>query len=135
MKREPVWITKAAALAIHERLLAEHGGAAGVREEGMLESALSSPRNHFHHGETDLFVLAAVLANALTRNHPFSDGNKRLSLTLAGVFLELNGWRLDATEHEAAAMTIALAAHEVDEAGFARWLRDSCSKRRGSQPH
>lgn len=124
--REPRWLTKAAALAIHDRLVAEHGGARGLRDEGGLESALASPRNHFAHGVTDRFALAAALAHAVTRNHAFHDGNKRLSLALAGVFLELNGHRLEAPEHEAAAATLALAARGLDEAGFAEWLRRSC---------
>jgi death on curing protein len=123
--REPRWISKAAALAIHDRLVAEHGGARGLRDEGGLESALASPRNHFAHGVTDRFALAAALAHEVTRDHAFHDGNKRMSLALAGVFLELNGYRLEASEHEAAAATLALAARQLDEQGYAEWLRES----------
>ena len=76
-------------------------------------------------------MLAASLAHAITRNHPFEDGNKRMSLALAGVFLELNGWRLGAPERDAAAMTLALAVREIEQAEFAAWLRDSCAPHRG----
>ena len=128
MSAQPRWISKAAALAIHEQLLAEHGGAAGLIDEGRLDAALSSPRNHFAHGEKDVFRLAAAYAHALTRDHPFRDGNKRVALTLAGVFLELNGFRLEAPESDAAGATLALSTRGIDEKGFAAWLRDSSSK-------
>ena len=117
-------------LAIHGLLVAEHGGPVGIRDEGLLDSALASPLQHHAYGEKDLFVLAAALAHAITRNHPFEDGNKRLSLALAGVFLELNGWRLGAPEADAVAMTLALALREIDQAAFAAWLRESCKPRR-----
>ena len=116
--------SQAATLAIHQMLPAAHGGASGIRDEGLLDSALASPRDRFLHEEPDLFQLAAA-SHALTRNHPFVDGNKRVALTLAGVFLELNGPRLVASEAEAGRATLALSTRELDEHGFAKWLRDS----------
>lgn len=126
MKRVLRWISKAAVLAIHERLLADHGGAAGLRDEGLLDSALARPRNHAAYGRADVARLAAAYAAAITRNHPFVDGNKRVALTIAGVFMELNGLRLNALEHDAARATWALSARQIDERQFASWLR-SCS--------
>jgi len=126
--KRPRWLSKAAILAIHESLLAEHGGATGVRDEGLLDAAIASPRNHHAYERADVFQLAAANANALTRNHPFSDGDKRVALTVAGVFLELNGYRLDAPEQEAVAATVGLSARTLDEAAFAAWLRESCTK-------
>ena len=123
-----MWLPRAAVVAVHERLVAEHGGPAGVRDGSLLDSALASPRQHHTYGETDVFVLAAALAHAITRNHPFRDGNKRLSLALAGIFLELNGWRLVAPETDAATMTLALAAREIEAPAFAAWLRTACER-------
>lgn len=127
-RKEPRWVSKVATLAIHEMLLAEHGGADGIRDDGLLDSALSNPRNLFAYEETDIFRLAAAYAHALTRNHPFQDGNKRVALTVAGVFLELNGFRLEASEADAVSATLALSTRELDEAGFAAWLMDSSKK-------
>jgi death-on-curing protein len=122
---EPKWISSAAVLAICDRLIAEHGGASGFLDVGKLDSALASPRNHFLHGEKDFFRLAAAYAWAITRDHPFRDGNKRVALTVAGVFLELNGYRLDASENAAVSAMLALSAREIDAESFAEWLRDS----------
>lgn len=130
MKRPPRWLSAAAILAIHERLIAEHGGAAGLRDERLLESALASPLNHLAYADADLFGLAAAYASALTRNHPFHDGNKRVALTAAGVFLEMNGYRLIASELDAAGATRALVERAMDEAAFAEWLRRSSVKAR-----
>lgn len=126
--KEPRWISKKAALAICERLLAEHGGAAGIRDEGSLEAALAAPRNHFYYSGPDLFTLAAVHAHAITRNHPFLDGNKRVALTLAGVFLRINGFRLFASERDAIVATFALSNREIGFEEFAAWLREHSKK-------
>ena len=99
MRGPPRWVSKQAVLAIHERLLAEHGGAPGLLDEGLLDAALASPRNHFAYERADIPRLAAAYAYALTQNHPFADGNKRIALTVAGVFMELNGLRLEASIH------------------------------------
>jgi death-on-curing protein len=128
VRKPPKWISKQAALAIHGRLLAEHGGAAGLVDEGLLDAALASPRNHFAYERADILRLAAAYAYALTQNHPFTDGNKRVALTVAGVFLELNAFRLDASEQDAAQATRALSSREIDEAAFATWLRTCSSK-------
>lgn len=125
MKREPKWVSKLAVLAIHEGLLAEHGGASGIRDEGLLDSALASPQHHLQYEDADVFTLAAVYAHAPVRNHPFHDGNKRLALTVAGVFLELNGYRLNASEPDAVGVTVALAYRKLDIAGYTAWLRSA----------
>ena len=127
MTREPKWISKSAVLAIHERLLAEHGGAPGLRDEGALEAALASPRNQLAYENADLFRIAASYAHGINRNHPFVDGNKRVALTAAGVFLELNGFRLEAPEQDAVQATLALSSGEIGEEQFAEWLRRSCT--------
>jgi death on curing protein len=123
--KEPRWISKQAVVAIHERLLAEHGGMAGLIDEGRPDAALASPRNHLLYEDVDLFTMAAAYAYALTRSHPFHDGNKRIALTAAGVFLELNGYRLQATEQEAVAATSAVSSGRMDLKGYAVWLQTS----------
>ena len=128
MRKPPRWISKQAVLAIHGRLLAEHGGVPGLLDEGLLDAALASPKNHFAFERADILRLAAAYAYALTQNHPFADGNKRVALTVAGVFLELNGFRLDASEQDAAQATRALSSREIDEVEFAAWLRTCSSK-------
>lgn len=128
MRRSPKWISKQAVFAIHERLLAEHGGAPGLLDEGVLDAALAGPKNHFAYQRADILRLAAAYAYALTRNHPFADGNKRVALTVAGVFMELNGYRFEASEQDAANAMRALSSREIGEVGFADWLR-TCSSR------
>lgn len=128
MTGTPKWVSIQAVLALHERLLAEHGGAPGLLDQGLLEGALASPRNHLEYDRSDVFRLAAAYAHAISRDHPFKDGNKRVALTVAGVFLELNGYRLGAPEAEAVTATNALASRQLDERGFAEWLRASSSK-------
>lgn len=136
MTRELKWITKAMALAFHERLLALHGGKPGLLDEGRLDAALDSPKNRFHYASVtpDVFQLAAAYAYALTRDHPFVDGNKRMALVVSGVFLELNGFRLQASEGEAYSATDALANRELDDEQFANWLRDSSKRISASRP-
>ncbi|MFN8177232.1 MAG: type II toxin-antitoxin system death-on-curing family toxin [bacterium] len=128
MSAEPKWVSKSAVFAIHERLLAEHGGAPGLLDEARLDSALASPRNHFAHGEADLFRLAAAYAYAIARDHPFRDGNKRVALTVAGVFLELNGFPLAAEESEAVSAMVALAERSIDEHALTAWLREASTR-------
>lgn len=124
-QKEPIWLSKPALLAIHGRLLADYGGASGLRDEGLLESAMASPQNHFQYGETDIYLLASSYAFALTSNHPFVDGNKRTAFTAAGVFLELNGHQLRATESDAVNAVLALSKGELDSEDFGEWLRIS----------
>jgi len=130
VRKPPNWVSKLAVLAIHEGLLAEHGGAIGLLDEGLLDAALASPRNHFAYKRADIIRLAAAYAYALTQNHPFADGNKRVALTVAGVFMELNWFRLEASEQDAAHATRALSAREINEMAFANWLRECSSKLR-----
>ena len=130
MTREIAWLPRSAVLAIHELLIAEHGGATGPVDEAKLDAALARPRHRhaYEPSESDMFRLPAAYAFGIARDHPFRDGNKRVALTLAGVFLELNGWRLDAPEPEAAAMMIALAAGELDEPALAAWIGANARK-------
>jgi len=120
---EPVWVARDLVLVLHERLLAEHGGAPGLRDQGLLDSALARPRQLLAYGAPDLCALAGAYAAGLVRNHPFVDGNKRIAFMTAYVFLARNGRRLRAPEAEATATVIGLAAGEIDETAFAAWLR------------
>lgn len=121
--KQPFWILRAVINAMHDMQLAEHGGASGVRDEGMLESALARPVNQHSYGETDLCRLAAAYAFGIIRNHPFVDGNKRTGFLAAYVFLKINGVDLVADEVETTTAVMALASGENDEAQFADWLR------------
>lgn len=122
---EPFWLSRLAVEIIHDEQLAEHGGAPGLRDPGLLESALARPRNLFgYEGETDPCALAAAYAAGLVRNHPFVDGNKRTGFLAAYTFLLMNGQELVAPEAEAVVMTLGLASGELPEAGYAAWLRD-----------
>ena len=122
---EPVWVLPEAIRALHERLLSEFCGASGVRDEGMLESALSRPGNQFSYGSPTIHELAAAYAFGLIRNHPFVDGNKRIGFATPILFLEINGYRFSASEVDVTVQTLALAAHELDEAGYAAWLANN----------
>lgn len=121
-----VWLEKALVLAIHDRQLAEHGGSAGVRDEGLLESALARPQQSHAYGDPapDLADLAAALAYGLARNHPFVDGNKRTAHVAYRTFLALNGAELVATDEEKYVTMLALAEGKLAERGFAAWLRE-----------
>jgi death-on-curing protein len=122
---EPFWLTRQIVIAIHDEQLAIHGGASGLREEGMLESALDRLRNNWSYENAELPELAAAYAFAIARNHPFVDGNKRTSLLALYTFLGVNGFDFDVPEADAAAMILSLAAGEADEFGLTRWIRDN----------
>ncbi len=122
-KVEPVWMMKVAVLAFHLRQLTEHGGGEGVRDEGLLDSALDWPRNKFAYEEPDLFALAAAYAYGIATNHPFVDGNKRTAYVTALTFLRINGWRVEASQTEKYETFIALAAGELKEDVLADWFR------------
>ena len=126
--KEPQWLLRETVLAMQERLLAEFGGLSGVRDAGLLDSAMARPQQLSAYGQPSLFDLAAAYAYGLVRNHPFVDGNKRIAFTAAVVFLELNGRRFTASEAEAAVKTLALAARELNEADYAAWLRENSRK-------
>jgi death on curing protein len=123
-RAEPGWLGVDIALAIHDRQIAEHGGIAGVRDMGMLESALARPVNQWAYGEDDRFSLAAAYAYGVARNHPFADGNKRTAWVLARLFLAYNDITLRFQAQEAIDIVLALAAGELSEAELAAWLRD-----------
>jgi death-on-curing protein len=122
---EPLWLTRPIIEAIHDEQLAIHGGASGLRDEGMLESALDRPRNKWSYEQAELPELAAAYAYGMARNHPFIDGNKRTSLLALYTFLGINGIDFDVPEAEAATMILSLAAGEVSEESLARWIRDN----------
>jgi len=126
--KEPIWLERADCLAIHEMMLAQHGGLAGVRDEGLLESALAKPRNLFAYGSPTLFGMAAGYAAGIILNHPFLDGNKRTGFMVAATFLELNGLTFTASEESVVEKTLALAAGTLKEAGYASWLKENCRK-------
>ncbi|ADE16414.1 death-on-curing family protein [Nitrosococcus halophilus Nc 4] len=125
MAREVAWIALAVIEALHDRLLAEHGGAAGLRDGALLKSAMARPQHLATYDDPDLCALAAAYAAGIVRNHPFVDGNKRTAFMAAYVFLARNGLRLTAPEDKATYMMRALAAGDIDEATFAVWLRDN----------
>ena len=127
--KEPVWVLREVVLMAHEQSLVQFGGSAGLREEGLMDSALGKPQNLFAYGKPSLFELAASYAFGLVRNHPFIDGNKRTGFVVAVTFLECNGWHLEASEVDAAVCTLALAAGEMSESKYAEWLKAN-SKRR-----
>ncbi len=117
------WIDKQALLLLHGESLAEHGGAVGMRDAGLLDSALARAENLAAYGDPDVAALAAAYGFGVVRNHPFVDGNKRAAFLSVGMFLALNGYRLVASQAEATVVILALAASEIDEAEFAAWLR------------
>jgi death-on-curing protein len=122
--KEPLWITRLIADAIHADLVAQHGGLLGVRDENVLESALARPRNRWAHDESaDIPALSAAYAFGVVQNHPFNDGNKRTAFMLAYVFLGTNGLNLEATEEEVVTTMVDLADHRLTEDEFAAWLR------------
>jgi death-on-curing protein len=126
--KEPEWVLREVVSAAHEQSLAQFGGSAGVRDEGLLDSALGKPLNLFAYGKPSLFDLAASYAFGIVKNHPFIDGNKRTGFIVAITFLELNGYKFRASEVEATLQTLALAAGDMSEAAFSQWLKAS-SKR------
>jgi len=123
-RREPEWIGLEVTLAIHDRQLAEHGGSAGLRDRGMLESALARPINSWSYGEDDLTALAADYAYGVAKNRPFADGNKRTAWVLARLFLELNGQVLKFEPADAIRIMLELAGGEISRDQLARWFRE-----------
>jgi death-on-curing protein len=124
MADEIVWLSEATLIAIHHRQIAEHGGAEGVRDLGLLQSALARPRNILSYGETsDLATLAAAYAFGIARDHPFMDGNKRAALVAARTFLILNGGNLNATQDDKYLTFMKLAEGTIGEPELAEWIR------------
>jgi death on curing protein len=123
------WVDKRALLLLHGESLAEHGGGEGIRDEGLLESALSRPQNLDSYGHPDFAELAASYGFELAKNHAFVDGNKRASFLAVGLFLYLNGYRLQASQADATLTVLALASSDITEAEFATWIRSYVVKK------
>ena len=118
-----VWLSRQIVLAIHDEQIAEHGGAAGVRDAKLLESALARPQNRLAYDSPDLAELAALYAIAIARNHPFVDGNKRTAYVALELFLDCNGHRFTASDAEAVLMTLRMAAGDLPDGDFITWVR------------
>lgn len=125
MNAGPKWLGVESVLIMHDEQIAEHGGAAGARDLGLLDSALARPRNAWSYGQDDLVALGALYAAGIMRNHPFIDGNKRTGFLVAYSFLYVNGLEIVADEAEVIVQCLSLAAGEIGEAEFAAWLRDN----------
>jgi len=120
-----IWVADGVVVAIHEAQLSEHGGPTGIRDAGLLSSALARPHNLEAYGDApDAAALAAAYAFGIARNHPFLDGNKRTAFVVMELFLNLNGWTLNADDAACISTTQALAAGDVSEKALAKWLRD-----------
>lgn len=121
------WISKSSLLLLHGESLAEHGGGAGLRDEGLLDSALARPLNLVAYASAanppDVAALAASYTVGIAKNHPFVDGNKRAAFLATGLFLYLNGYRLEASQAEATLTMLAVATGDINEEEFAMWLR------------
>jgi death-on-curing protein len=127
---EPRWLSMAVILAIRSDQIREHGGSLGLREKGLLESALDRPRNRFYYEPgSDLATLAAAYGFAIAKNHPFVDGNKRVAFQAMYVFLGINGLTITAEEQEVVHLVLRLAASELSERELISWLRDNTADR------
>ncbi len=125
--REPVWVLPEVVVAVHQMLLAEHGGLLGIRNEALLDSTSSGPAQRFTYGDgLSIFDLAASYCYGLAKNHPYVDGNKRVALAVAAIFIELNRYSLDATEAETVVIIELLAAGHLTEEKLASWFTESC---------
>ena len=123
------WIDKQVLLLLHDESLAEHGGSSGMRDEGLLDSALARPLNLNAYGKPDFAALAASYAVGLAKNHPFVDGNKRAAFLALGLFLYMNGYRLTASQPAATVTMLAVAAGEINEDELAEWIRQHAAPR------
>ncbi|MFN5351055.1 MAG: type II toxin-antitoxin system death-on-curing family toxin [Alphaproteobacteria bacterium] len=128
--QEPIWITKEVALLIHDMQIELFGGLAGVRDEKLLDSAVFSPQNHFHYDKKsiNIFKLATSYAFAISRNHPFIDGNKRTAIVVCLTFLKRNGYNIKAETNKAYSYINGLASGEKNQADFETWLKEISSK-------
>jgi len=129
--KEPLWVSVEVVLAVQEELLARFGGLAGLRDEGLLDSALNRSQHLFHYGKPTLFDLAAEYVLGIVKNHPFLDGNKRAGFMVAYIFLGANGQDLEAPEADAVLKILALAVGEIGAKEYAAWLKAFCVKSRG----
>lgn len=127
---EPIWLRREALELLHSESIAEHGGADGLRDESLFESALARPINlHAYEGVTDVARLAASYAFGLAKNHAFVDGNKRIAFIAAGLFMYLNGWRLTADQAQATLVMLSLASGSFGEDELAEWIRKNATSR------
>ena len=124
MSEPPVWVNLDAVLIFHEESLLQFAGVFGIRDRGAIESALARPQNVFAYGQPDLFDLAAAYTAGLSQNHGFVDGNKRTAFLTGVVFLAENGYAVVAEQAEVIAAMLEVADHQLDEVGYAQWLRD-----------
>ena len=124
----PIWVKKSVVIAIHRRQLAEHGGIDGIRDPGLLESALFRPKNQFNYGNPTIFNLAAAYSYGITKNHPFIDGNKRTSYVVMRTFLKLNGYDIQASAIEKYQTWLSLASNRLDETQLANWIESKSVK-------
>jgi len=123
-----VWLSRELVLAVHDEQLSEHGGATGIRDEGLLESALARPLNRAGYGDPDIAELGAVYALGIIKNHPFVDGNKRTAYVVLELFLRLNGLRFLVSDADAVIMTLRLAAGDIPEDEFIAWVRSNVAE-------
>ena len=129
--KEPIWVDERDAKTLHARLLGLHGGAGGLRDAGLLASALARPKQQIAYADKpDLLAMAAAYTAGIVKNHPFVDGNKRVGFVVGVLFLEINGYSFKASEEKAAQAVIALAAGELDEHGYAQFLEQNVVKKK-----
>lgn len=126
--KEPYWLTAAECLALHDMMLSQYGGIAGVRDENLLESALAKPRQLFAYGKPTMTEMAAAYAFGIVKNHPFLDGNKRTGFMIGAGFLERNGFEFRATEADVVLRTLALAAGKMSESDYAAWMKANAKR-------
>lgn len=130
--KEPLWIEERDVLAVHDRLLAVHGGAPGLRDRGLLQSALGRPLQHYAYADgANIVAMAALYTVGIVGNHPFVDGNKRTGFVAGVLFLELHGFDFNANEEDATQAVLDLAAGTLDEGAYATWLQANVRRKRG----
>jgi death on curing protein len=131
-RKQPLWIEERDVLAIHDRLMAAHGGASGLRDRGLLQSALARPRQyHAYADNADIVAMVALYTAGIVGNHPFVDGNKRTGFVVGILFLELHGFDFKASEEDATQAVFDLAAGTLDEGAYGAWLRANLKRKRG----
>jgi death-on-curing protein len=128
--KEPYWLTRSECLLLHDMMLEQYGGCSGIRDEGLLESALARPQQLYHYGKPSMPEMAAAYTAGIVKNHPFLDGNKRTGFMMGAGFLERNGYEFTASEAEVVIRTLALAAGETSEADYATWLEENSKSAR-----
>jgi death-on-curing protein len=128
--KEPCWLTRSECLLLHDMMLEQYGGCSGLRDEGLLESALARPQQLYHYGKPSMPEMAAAYTAGIVKNHPFLDGNKRTGFMMGAGFLERNGYEFTASEAEVVIRTLALAAGGTSEADYATWLEENSKSAR-----